>query len=50
VRQYEKLVKKKDHFLEAIKLHLLQNAVHAVPELRQVKTQADQLATQTADS
>jgi hypothetical protein len=47
VWQYEKLVKKRDHFLEAIKLHMLQSAVHAVPKLRQVKVQADQLATQT---
>jgi hypothetical protein len=47
VLQYKKLVKKKDHFSEAIKLHMLQNAVHAVPELQQVKIQADQLATQT---
>jgi hypothetical protein len=43
VQQYKKLVKKKDHFSEAIKLPMLQNAVHAVPELRQVKIQADQL-------
>jgi hypothetical protein len=47
VRQYEKLVEQKDHFSEAIKLHMLQNAVHAVPELCQVKVQADQLMTQT---
>jgi hypothetical protein len=47
VRKYEKLVKKRDNFWEAIKLHMLQNVVHAVPELWQVKVQADQLATQT---
>jgi hypothetical protein len=47
VQKYEKLVEKRDHFLEAIKLHMLQNAVHAVPELQQVKVQADQLETQT---
>jgi hypothetical protein len=29
----KKLVEKRDHFSEAIKLHMLQNAVHAVPEL-----------------
>jgi hypothetical protein len=33
VQQYETLVEKKDHFLEGIKLHMLQNAVHAVPKL-----------------
>jgi hypothetical protein len=33
VQHDEKLVKKEDHLLEAIKLHMLQNAVHAVPEL-----------------
>jgi hypothetical protein len=45
VWQYKKLVKKKDNFSQAIKLHMLQNAVHAVPKLRQVKVQANQLAT-----
>ena len=33
VRQYEKLVQSEDHFSDAIKLHMLQNAVHPVPEL-----------------
>jgi hypothetical protein len=47
VGQYERLVEHKDHFSEAIKLHMLQNAVNAVPELRQVKIQADQLAPHT---
>jgi hypothetical protein len=49
VRQYEKLVPPNDHFSEAIKLHMLQNAVHPVPELRQVKVQADQMTTQTGN-
>ena len=47
VRQYEKLVPVTDHFSESIKLQMLQNAVYNIPDLRQVKVQADQLATQT---
>jgi hypothetical protein len=47
IRQYEKLVSPTNHFSEAIKLHMLQNAVNPVPEVRQVKVQADQLMTQT---
>jgi len=45
VRQYEKLVELTDHFSEAIKMQMLQNCVHPIPELRQVKTQADQIMT-----
>ena len=47
VRLYEKLVDPTDHFSDAIKLHMLQNAVHPIQELRQVKTSAAQLQTQT---
>jgi hypothetical protein len=47
IRQYEKLVSPTNHFSEAIQLHMLQNAVNPVPEVRQVKVQADQLMTQT---
>jgi hypothetical protein len=34
IHQYEKLVEKTDHFSEAIKLHMLQKAIHPIPELR----------------
>ena len=47
VRQYEKLVTENDRFSEAVKLQMLQNAVFNIPDLRQVKQQADQMMTQT---
>ena len=46
VRQYETLIPKKDHLQETVRLQMLQNAVHPILELRQVKLQADQLLTQ----
>jgi hypothetical protein len=46
VRQYATLVPKSDHFPESIRLQMLQNAVHPILELRQIKIQADQLHTQ----
>jgi hypothetical protein len=45
VHQYETLVPKTAHFPDAIWLQMLQNAVHLILELRQVKVQADQLHT-----
>jgi hypothetical protein len=46
VRQYETLVPSTDTFPESVKLQMLQNAVHPIAELRQVKVNADQLQTQ----
>jgi len=43
VRLYESLVDASAHFNNGQKLHMLQNAVHPLQELRQVKNQADQL-------
>ena len=42
VREFEKLSDTKNHFSEEWKLIMLQNAVHPLSELRQVKTTADQ--------
>ena len=47
VRLYEQLVNPKDHFAPSFKCTMLQNMVHPVAELRQVKDQADQHKTQT---
>ena len=43
VRLYESLVDVASHFSPQQKMHMLQNAVHPLEELRQVKNQADQL-------
>jgi len=43
VRLYESLVDTSAHFNDGQKLHMLQNTVHPLQELRQVKNQADQL-------
>jgi len=40
---YESLVDTTTHFSPEQKMHMLQNAVHPMDELRQVKNQADQL-------
>jgi hypothetical protein len=42
VREFEKLSDTKNHFSDEWKLIMLQNAVHPLSELRQVKTTADQ--------
>ena len=42
VREFENLSDTKNHFSEEWKLIMLQNAVHPLSELRQVKTTADQ--------
>ncbi len=47
VRLYETLTPTSDHFGNGQKKIMLQNAVHPVAELRQVKTTADQHRTQT---
>ena len=43
VRLYESLVDSSAHFNSGQKMHMLQNAVHPLQELHQVKNQADQL-------
>jgi len=43
VQLYESLVDAASHFSSEQKMHILQNAVHPLDELRQVKNQADQL-------
>ena len=47
VRLYEKQVDASEHFSAAQKRTMLENAVHDLDELRQVKAQADQHKTQT---
>ena len=47
VRMYEKQVSVSDHFSSDQKCIMLQNAVHPVTDLRNVKNQADQLKTHT---
>ncbi len=47
VQLYEKQVPSRDHFSNGHKWVMLQNAVHAVMELRSVKNQADQHKAQT---
>ena len=42
VREFEKMANKNDHFSDGWKVILLQNAVHPLAELRQVKITADQ--------
>ena len=46
VRQYHSLVPDHSIFSDEQQLTMLQNAVHPIPELRMVKTTADQLRTQ----
>ena len=46
IRLYEKHVPTTDHFSEGQKRTMLQNAVHSINELRQVKNNADLLSTQ----
>jgi hypothetical protein len=41
VRLYERQIDKKDHFSDALKRTMLENAVHPIAELRQVKRNAD---------
>jgi len=43
VRLYESLVDQTAHFNSGQKMHMLQNAVHPLQDLRNVKNQADQL-------
>jgi len=43
VQLYESLVDSSAHFSPEQKMHMLQNAVHPLDNLRQVKNQADQL-------
>jgi hypothetical protein len=40
LRQYDKLVKDTEHFPASIKLVMLKNTVHPIPELRAIKNQA----------
>ena len=47
VRLYETQVKVSEHFSPGQKMHMLQNAVYPIPDLRAVKAQADQHKTQT---
>ena len=47
VRRLELLLPPTDHFADSMKRSLLENAVHGIPELRAVKTQADQLLIQS---
>ena len=49
VRLCESLVEKKDRFQDTLKRTMLQNAVQPFPELRAVKTQADQFRAQNGD-
>ena len=41
VRLYERQIDKKDHFSDALKRTMLENAVHPIADLRQVKSNAD---------
>jgi len=47
IRLYEKQVSTTDHFSDGQKRVMLQNAVHPVMDLRNVKNQADQIKTQS---
>ena len=45
IRKYHKLVAKEEFFSDSQQKTMLQNAVHAIPELRQVKTNAELQST-----
>jgi hypothetical protein len=47
IRKYEAIVPVDDHFSDGQKRSMLENAVFSIPDLRAIKTQADQHATHT---